>query len=439
MTLTDSIRDLFLGHGLDKTYWVAYSGGLDSHVLLTVCSGLQSEYPVRLKAIHINHSLSPNAAAWAQHCARVCAAYGVELQTEVIQIDLTAGDSLEEEARKLRYQAFATQMADGDVLITAHHQDDQAETMLLQLLRGAGPKGLAAMPALKPFAAGWHARPFLAYSRAALEHYAHDKGLVWVDDESNRNIRLTRNFLRYQVMPLLQQRWPTAAQTIARSAAHCAEAHVILEESALELCEKVKGSRAGTLSVSGLLNLDAPRQRLALRTWIQSSGFAVPDTRKLGTICTSVLKAGWDKLPSVAWGNVILRRYRDDIFVMTKFNADPKEGCWRWNMQHSLELPEIGWLSATLQYGAGLRPDLTNVEVRFRRGGEVIHVPGRGHHTLKNMFHEWGVLPWERDRIPLFFIENRLIQVMGYFVDAEYLATSEQAGWVFELKTYPQS
>ena len=238
-----SLQRCVLQFGLDKTYWVAYSGGLDSSVLLSLFAELRRQLPIKLKAIHINHGLSPNASTWASLCATQCQSLQISYLERSVQVNANDGESIEEVARKKRYAVFAKCLEDGDILLTAHHQDDQAETFLLQLLRGAGVKGLAAMPQVKAFARGQHMRPLLEFSRSHLQAYAKERQLVWVDDESNLNLDFARNYIRHQLMPVLLQQWEGASDVIARSAAHCAEAQALLEEYALTDCEKVKGSK----------------------------------------------------------------------------------------------------------------------------------------------------------------------------------------------------
>ena len=184
--LFDRIKTFCLAQGLDKIYWVGYSGGLDSHVLLHLCAELRKQYPLRLKAVHVHHGLSVNASDWVVHCEQVCADLQIEFIQKSIEAKALTGDSPEEVARDLRYAVFAKLLAPQDILLTAHQQDDQAETVLVQLLRGAGPKGLAAMPELKAFAAGFHARPLLSVSRVELKKYAEGNYLTWINDESNR-------------------------------------------------------------------------------------------------------------------------------------------------------------------------------------------------------------------------------------------------------------
>ena len=319
-------------------------------------------------------------------------------------------------------------------MLTAHHQDDQAETVLLQLLRGAGVKGLAAMPAIKSFGGGYHARPLLNYNRDTLLEYAKQHALNWIDDESNSNQKFSRNFIRHEVIPLLTSRWPAAALTLARSADNCAQAQILLDEFAQEALQNMAGSRVNSLSVSKLLQCTPARRQLILRCWIQQSGYSLPDTKKMATIQGSVLTAAWDRLPQVTWGNVELRRYRDDLYLLASRAQPDLQQIYKWDLNGPLTVSDLGTLQATIVSGKGLRADIGDVSIRFRRGGEMIDIPGRGRHTLKNMLHEWNVLPWERDRIPLVYAAEKLIAVTGYFLHADFTAAKDETGWEISLQ-----
>src|SRR3990167_3364991 len=224
-------------------FWLGFSGGLDSQVLLTLCAEYQKKNPISLKVIHIHHGLHSDADQWAQHCADTCQQYGLDFINQAIQFKLKPGESLEETARNHRYAAFASFMQAKDILLTAHHQDDQAETVLLQLFRGAGVKGLAAMPAISAFNNGFHARPLLNFPRIVLQQYAEKHQLKWINDSSNDDKRLTRNYLRQEILPKLKERWPSVTNLLARSAAHCAEAQELLESISETELFKLVGSK----------------------------------------------------------------------------------------------------------------------------------------------------------------------------------------------------
>lgn len=432
MTLLASLRDFCLEQGLEKTYWVAYSGGLDSHVLLSLCAALRKELPLRVRAIHINHGLSPNAKNWATHCAQVCKGYGIDYVEEQVTVELRGEEGLEESARRVRYACLARHVGEG-VLLTAHHEDDQAETVLIQLLRGSGLKGLSAMPVKKPFGSGVHGRPFLSFSRAILEAQARNEGLNWIEDESNQNSQFTRNFIRHDILALLKMRWTTATETIARSASHCAEAQALLHEFAQEVCSAAQGSRPHTLSVKKLLALDVKRQKLTLRAWIEAQGCPFPNTKKLQAMQAQMLTAACDRNPCVTWQDVEMRRYRDDLYLLRAQKAHDVGWAAIWHITDTPLDMGFGFLKATKVQGKGLRVDKGPVSIRFRKEGESADLPSRGRHHLKNLFQEWGVPPWERSRVPLVFRGKKLIAAVGYFLDPHYAAKGEEMGWELSI------
>lgn len=420
--------------GLDKTYWIAYSGGLDSHVLLSLCSHLRDQWGIKCRAIHINHHLSPHALSWLTHCKKICEDYAITCTFHTLHIDPASGDSLEEIAREKRYAFFAECLSPGDVLLTAHHQDDQAETVLLQLLRGAGLKGLAGMPSIKSFAQGFHCRPLLPYSRSDLAHYAAENQLKWIEDESNADLKFTRNFIRHKILAQLKKRFPSASATLARSAAYCAESQNLLETFAKELCVISQGTLDNTLSVTKLIQLTSEKQRLVLRQWILSLGFPLPDSKKIKTIQLTVLTSSWDSLPCVHWGGVELRRYRDDLYLLPALREHDHQQTYEWDLVKPLPLAGVGELQATQVIGGGLRADLSPISIRFRQGGEIVDVPNRGRHTLKNLFQEWNILPWERSRIPLLFAKDQFIGVVGYFIAKDFVAKPGDKGHEISLR-----
>ena len=267
-----------------RRLWIAYSGGLDSHVLLHAAAGLRERLQLDLCAVHIHHGLLPDADAWTAHCARVCAELGVSLSVRRLALRPGAGASLEAVAREARYAAFRALLQPGERLATAQHRDDQAETLLLALLRGAGVHGLAAMPARAPLGAGVLLRPFLALPRTALADYAEAHGFAWVEDPSNADLAHDRNRLRHAVIPLLRERWPALDRTLARSAAYCAEAAELLDASADELLAGLAADLPNALSIRRLRTLDDARRRLVLRRWLRRQGLPLPDSDRLRLI-----------------------------------------------------------------------------------------------------------------------------------------------------------
>lgn len=421
-----------------RKFLIAYSGGLDSSVLLHSMVMLRSEYPdLQLRAIHINHSLSPNAKEWERHCAAVCQSLQVELITKKIQIFPTKKQSLEADARKMRYQLFAELINNDECLLTAHTKNDQAETVLLQLFRGAGPKGLAAMPAKIHFTDTYHLRPLLEFTREQLQNYATQQQLTWVEDESNLNLGFSRNFVRHELMPLISKRWPGILSALTRSARHCADADKLLTQLAEQDLLKVQGTIQGTLSIAQLLTLHEERQRNILRAWLNKLKFPLPSEIKIIQIQQEILFAKEDAKSIVKWRNTEVRRYQDNLYAMSSLSKVDRNFASHWDLQSTLILPgKLGELISKTDFGKGLRKQsLDHVVVRFRRGGERCHPHGRvGSHPLKKLFQEWQIPVWQRDRIPLIFYQEQLIAVVGYCICENFAAEEGEEGIVIELK-----
>lgn len=298
---------------------VALSGGVDSVVLLAALAE-RSTKRSKLRAVHVHHGLHPDAGKWSEHCAAVAAQLCVPLTTLRVKVSRARGESLEAVAREARYEALAGVLETGEILLTAHHADDQLETVLLQLLRGAGIAGLAAMPEVVPFARGVLVRPLLTRTRAELEEWARGRSLTWVEDESNENEQLDRNYLRRQVLPLIRARWPGAARSVGRSARHAAEAQRLLDLLALGDVER--GSNGGALSVQYLRSLSPERRRNAVRYWIVRSGQVLPDTSRLEEITRTLLEARVDANPVVEWGGVRVQRHADHLHLDLKSSKE---------------------------------------------------------------------------------------------------------------------
>ncbi len=419
-------------------YWVAYSGGCDSHVLLHLLSVLRAQLPGRLAAVHVDHGLSMDAPRWVAHCRRVCRRLSVPLEVLRVEARNRRGESPEAAARRARYQALAELMAPGECLLTAHHRDDQAETLLLQLLRGSGPRGLAAMPARIPFAGGMHLRPLLDFERAALRAYARREGLEWVEDESNFDAGIRRNFLRHQVLPLLRQHWPRVALTFSRSAAHCAEAAQLLDELAAMDLEAIGGRGAPdsspdpSLDVAALQALPPARRRNLLRYWLRGLGLPQPQAAQLQRIEEDLLGAGPDRQPAVHWAGVVLRRHRGRLHVTQPLPPFDASIVLVWSLSRSLELPGgNGRLEARPVQGRGLaaRRCGERVQVCFRRGGERCRMAGGRHHSLKKLLQEKGVPPWIRDRLPLICVAGEVVAVADLWRSPDFEADSGEQGW----------
>lgn len=302
---------------------VALSGGVDSTVLLAALA-MRKSVRLKLRAIHINHGLHPDARRWAAQCRALAKHLRVPLAVVPVKVNRTRGTSLEAEARRARYEVFARELRDGEVLLTAHHEDDQLETVLLQLLRGAGLAGMAAMPEVTRFARGWLARPMLPVSRSALESWARGRKLGWVEDDTNVDERFDRNYLRRQVLPLLRARWSGAGRAVSRSARHAAEAQRLL--NALALADVERAAEGEALSVKALRALSADRRRNALRFWIARQGATMPNTKRLEEIAGPMLSARLEASPKVAWEGSVVQR-RDDLLCLQRLPSPVRELC----------------------------------------------------------------------------------------------------------------
>lgn len=407
-------------------YRVALSGGLDSTVLLHALAGLQDRLGVPLAAVHADHGLQAASGDWARHCARLCADLAIPLETLELTLTPQRGESTEALARQARYAAFAQTMRDDEVLLVAQHQDDQAETVLLQLLRGAGVAGLAAMPARKIFGTGVLGRPLLAFNRTALESYAQQHGLRWVEDPSNLSRDFDRNYLRHEVMPRLKSRWPATAATLSRSAGHCADAERALQFFAAQDLSLCRLTAYRLLSLP-LVQLPVERQANLLRAWITGAGLPIPPTQALAQVLEQLIPARQDATPLVCWAGAELRRYRDELWLMPPLSRPPRGWQQDWSGEVPLMLPaDLGSLMSVPGAG-GIDPARFHgghKQVAFRREGLSCQPAGRqGHRSLKKLFQDLDVPPWLRERVPLLFIDGELAAIGDYVVSSDFATT----------------
>ncbi len=406
---------------------LGFSGGLDSTVMLHALATVAPALGLAVHAVHVHHGLSPNADDWAEHAERVCRMLGVGLT--VRHVTVRTQPSLEAAARDARRQALAECLRTGDALIFAQHRDDQAETVLFRLLRGSGLTGLGAMKSVSSIPSStqpsaqalppqsvpqW--RPFLGLSRQHLASHAAEHGLVWIEDESNQDMRLDRNYLRHAVFPVLGERWPAAAATLAATALRLQEADGLLQEMAVQMAADAIDEQ-GRLSVSVLRSLEGKslgnaRQRLLLRHWLGSRGFTFPDEKQLERILDEVAFAREEARPLLAWPDCEIRRYRDGLYAMTPLQPVPHDWQQVWHPALPLLLPDERHLSAAPALAG------TMLLVRYRRGGE--HIRHRGHlRELRTLLQSAAIPPWERERLPLVFAGDQLLAVAGIDILAD--------------------
>lgn len=411
---------------------VGFSGGLDSTVLLHVLT-THPALSRRIVAIHINHGISPNATAWQVHCENVCNLFGVRFEACLIEFDQSA--NLEERARNARYRVFSDALSEMDCLLLGHHLNDQAETVLLQLFRGAGVDGLAAMPELIAFGVGILARPLLHLSREQLKDYALANQLTWIEDESNTDLKYSRNFLRQQIIPMLQSKWPGVVRNIARTATHCQQARTSLDELAIRDCPSLTEPLT-VLPIKPLMSLSFDRINNVLRVWLRKNQVKLPSTATLRRLIDEVILSRHDAMPKVSWGNVLIQRYQGHLYLD---NQDAAHRVTRldWNdfpneLNLSSNLSQPCLLSARHSKQGVLIPNGALIQVKFRQGGELFSWHGQTK-QLKKLFQDWQVPPWRRDRIPLVYINHQLAAVVGYAISDTFYTNDSPMAWEFVI------
>lgn len=404
---------------------IAYSGGVDSHVLLDMVVQVQQLHQRPIKIIHVHHGLSQYANDWANHVEQIAQAYNIDYVIKRVSVNQQQA-SLEDAARQARYQAINHELIDGDVLLLAHHQQDQAETFLLRLLRGSGVKGLGGMAVIGsvPFnqrnIPAW--RPLLTVNKSQILDYAQQRQLKWIEDDSNTDERLNRNYLRHQVISVLQQRWPQAVERVSAASQRLQEAEQLLQDLAVIDYQQVK-DKSNSLNIAQLAKLSEARRHNVLRYWLQQLGFNLPEYQQLSKLWTEVCLAKEDAQPMYYWPHVEVRRYRQQLFAMsplTNFNCDEQ----KWiNKQQAIHL-STGELIEPQQIQALIKAEYWQtgqISIRYRQGGEKIQPVGRQHHhDLKKLLQAEGVPTWQRERIPLIYINQQLAIVWGYWVAAEF-------------------
>lgn len=409
-----------------NTVWVAYSGGLDSQVLLHLCA--QSTYIHKLKAIHIHHGLSNKADQWVKHCQETCGEFNIPLLVKRVKLSELKGESLEDIARQARYQIFEELLEENQVLLMAHHADDQAETFLLRAFRGAGVEGLSAIPQYRTLGKGILYRPLLYVSRMELQNYANHHNLKWIEDESNHCEIFDRNFLRKQIIPLLKNRWKGLEKTLCRNAQIQSETAQLLLEIASEDFLKCQGNEKNLLNIEKLLQLSPQRRANLLRYWLKSLGFNIPSKIKIQQIQKDILLSKADRQPCVSWEGVEIRRYRQHLYAMSPLPSQHLQHLeFTWDLKKDLKLP-LGELKT--ENGAfGLPPD--NYQIRFRKGGETCSVYGQPR-QLKKLLQERGLPSWLRPFIPLIYHQNTLVAVPNVVIaDKWQIQNGMQPVWKF--------
>jgi tRNA(Ile)-lysidine synthase len=412
-----------------KRVVAAVSGGVDSVVLLHALAGLAPRFNLALSALHVHHGLSPRAERWAQFCEHLCERLSVPCSVVRVKVDRRRKLGLEGAARAARYAAYRD--CDADIIALAHHQDDQAETVLLQLLRGAGVRGLSAMPRERrlPGSNLQLLRPLLNVTRAQILAYAHAAHLRWIEDESNADPAIDRNFLRARIMPVLVERFPGSPTTLARAADNAADAAQLLDD----LAELDAGQARvdDGLDTTALAKLSLPRARNLLRWVIEGQGFAAPSRDRLDEAVRQALQARADAKVQVDLGEAVLRRHRGRLYLSVA-RLLPSDWEINWQGQTRVQLPAgLGCVQFERALGVGLSLERMRAPtvIRPRLGGERIRLaPGRVSRTLKNLLQEAGIPQWRRDSLPLLFSAGDLVWVPEIGADVRYAARGGEPG-----------
>ena len=435
LSLFDTVEKAFVGlnqsHKKIKSMTVALSGGIDSVVLLHLLHQLQKKYRFTLNAMHVHHGLSKNADTWVKFCEKLCEKLYVPLDVQYIQLPHKKSLGIEGEARRLRYEKLLKTKT--DLIVLAHHEDDQAETFLLQLIRGAGVKGLSSMAHFDVTKKLW--RPLLNQSKSNIKSYAKQHKLKWIEDESNQNIDFDRNFVRSKVLPILKNRFNHIVKVIYRSSAHLAEAQNLLDDLAkLDLKSYLKSNNYKyKLQVKTLNKLSLTRAKNVLRYWLEMNNQLMPSKDLLDELLRQVLHAKKDaELKIELSKDYEIRRYKDEIYIVQKNQQTNKNYEIVWNGEPEILLPNGAKLRFKKVKGRGISLEKIkdkNLIISNRKGGESFKPDSkRPTKKLKQLLQESDLAPWERDHLPLIFIGQDLICAPNFGVDYKYQVKSLEFG-----------
>ena len=407
---------------------VAFSGGLDSTVLLHALAALPSARARGLRALHVDHGLQPASGTWATHCVAFAQALGLDCR--VLRVSVARdGRGLEDAARQARYGALADALGAGETLVLAQHRDDQAETILLKLLRGAGPEGLGGMRAARACGAGSLWRPLLAVPRGVLHAYAAAHALDWVEDPSNADPALRRNFLRAEILPRLAAHWPEAPAALAHSATWAREAADFIETEAAKALAALQGLDPATLDWRGWLALPAALRDPVLRGWLRALRLDEPAHFHVRELERQLAHAAPERNPCVAWAGTEVRRYRASIHALRPRPAPDPDWRSAWDGA-PLALPGGGRFA--FEHAAPAAP--LGLTLAFRRGGERLRPAGAAHsRELRLLLQECGLPPWQRARVPLVYAGDELIAAADLVLSAraEEVCAGVGAQWTW--------
>ena len=421
----------------NTTVHVAYSGGVDSTVLLHLLSRLRDTDNFQLVALHVDHGIDSHADEWSAHCSNYCKSLGIDFRSTRLKLGKFGKRTSESDARAGRYAWFEQQLGENELLLTAHHQDDQAETFLLNLMRGAGARGLAAIQPYTRFASGWLLRPLLAHPRQQIVQYANNLNLTYIDDPSNLDVDYDRNYLRHVVLSSLSERWPVAAQQIHRATEQLTQSRHLLDALA-ELDTKVCHTEGtGFLSIGSQLNvlqlqsLGRSRQVNLLRYWARQNLQSEPGRTALDEFINTTLILDKD-FAELTWSNRCIYRYQNVLYLARTQNNTCRRDPVEWDLSKPLILEHAGLkLVPKLASKSGLSAEKLagGVTVRFRTGAERIMLPNRAHSSsLKKLFQQHLIPPWERNQLPLIYCQEELAAVVPWLISGRFKAVENEPG-----------
>ncbi|GMR01505.1 MAG: tRNA lysidine(34) synthetase TilS [Gammaproteobacteria bacterium] len=434
---------------LNKKYVIAYSGGVDSLVLLHCFKQVDAV----VRAVHVHHGLQAVADDWVTHCQQTCEQLDIPLDVIYVDAKQKQGTSPEESARNARYQALQDNLTEGECLVTAQHLNDQAETLLLQLFRTASTAGLSAMPAYRQFGEHVHIRPLLSFSRKEIESFAKQKNLHWVEDPSNQDVTYDRNFLRKDILPLLENRWPEVITQLSTVASLQSNNLQVLEDMAVIDLANAHAHVLSTqknqfyvcvfevvsmLSMEKLKQLSSPRLLNLLRYWIIVTLETQPTRNLLEEIEKSLIDSQQDANPDIVFSGYAFRKFQGNLYLLKTDAGSKVQNGLNWDPSSPLKLPDLNiQLKAIMSVDEGLNKKLLDesLSICFRKGGEKFHPAGRRHsQSLKKLLQEANVPPWERDIIPLVYFEGELIAVGGLWVCKKFVVGEGESGWVVDVE-----
>ena len=426
-----ALGDLTQSHKKIKSMTVALSGGIDSVVLLHLMHSLQKQYSFKLNATHVHHGLSKNADKWVKFCEKLCTKLSVPLDVYYVKLPQKKSLGIEGEARRLRYEKLLKTKT--DLIVLAHHEDDQAETFLLQLIRGAGVKGLSSMAHFDAIKKLW--RPLLNQSKSDIESYAKQHKLKWIEDESNQNNDFDRNFIRSKVLSILKNRFNHVIKAVSRSSAHLAEAQNLLDDLAkLDLKSYLKSNDYKyKLQVETLNKLSLSRAKNVLRYWLEMNGQLMPSKDLLGELLRQVLHAKKDAELKIELSKAFeIRRYKDEIYLVKKNQQNQKNYEIVWKGESEISLPNGSKLKFKNVKGKGISLEKIKDKkliILNRKGGEFFKPNSkRPTKKLKQLLQESDSLPWEREELPLVFVDKDLAFLPNFGIDIKWQTKLKEDG-----------